>query len=110
MYLRLTVCSIFIKFYAKKTLKEAIMSGFLCRRFQIALTLFVVVFFFNENICADDKLIRAWGHQSGTSSPDVSRTIVGDNEGNSYITGYTQGKIGDKTFGGFDVIVIKYDI
>ena len=84
------------------------MFRFIYLRRQIIL-LYAIFLFLDAAGRADDKLTQVWGRQLGTSNKETSRSIVGDDEGNSYIAGYTMGKIGDEAFGGNDVIVIKYD-
>ena len=50
-----------------------------------------------------------WSRQIGTSSPDVSNSVVVDASGNAYISGYTGGSLGGPNAGYADAFLTKYD-
>jgi hypothetical protein len=49
-----------------------------------------------------------WTKQLGTAEGDVSEDIATDSNGNVYLTGYTDGKLGDQQYGFTDAWVAKY--
>jgi hypothetical protein len=55
----------------------------------------------------DGKLL--WSKQIGTDSTDIAKGICTDNYGFIYITGMTGGKLGSRSFGKTDGILIKLD-
>lgn len=50
---------------------------------------------------------KAFTVQTGTDSVDVAKGICIDKAGNVYITGYTSGKLGSKSFGKSDCFILK---
>lgn len=50
-----------------------------------------------------------WSRQVGTVSQDQGYGIAVDQAGNAYLTGNTQGLVGDTAFGNDDAILVKYD-
>ena len=52
---------------------------------------------------------QLWSRQIGTSADDVSFAVSADDQGNTYVTGFTQGVLyGDSSAGGLDVFLIKF--
>jgi hypothetical protein len=49
-----------------------------------------------------------WTRQLGTSDADSSAKVAVDSSNNIYLTGYTNGKLGDKQYGGPDIWLAKY--
>ena len=54
--------------------------------------------------------VTNWKRSIGTPQADVANGVAADKSGNVYLTGYTQGKLGDSQSGGKDVFVAKYDM
>jgi len=53
---------------------------------------------------------KQWTQQFGTSLNDVAGIITSDNNGNLYVTGYTEGSLDNNSHAGSnDVFLIKYD-
>ena len=50
-----------------------------------------------------------WIRQLGTETDDYAWSVALDGLGNSYITGQTQGNLGDLNFGLRDAFLAKYD-
>ena len=50
-----------------------------------------------------------WTRQLGTEAWDMALDVATDDSGNSYITGYTTGSLGEPNVGSEDVFVAKYD-
>jgi hypothetical protein len=50
-----------------------------------------------------------WSRQFGTDSTDVAKGIWTDKDGNVYLAGYTNGKLGQAAFGKTDCFIIKLD-
>ena len=50
-----------------------------------------------------------WNRQIGTSSADSSEGVATDSDGNVYLSGSTQGTLGEANLGGNDAWVAKYD-
>ncbi len=50
-----------------------------------------------------------WSKQLGTSREDNAHSVVSDSFGNVYISGTTEGSLGDTNVGGTDAWVAKYD-
>jgi hypothetical protein len=50
-----------------------------------------------------------WTRQFGTEGSDVARSVFSDNRGYIYITGNTDGKLGQAAFGKADCFIIKVD-
>jgi Beta-propeller repeat/Calx-beta domain len=57
----------------------------------------------------DSKGEQSWIKQFGSSGSDYSEGIATDNNGNIYLTGYTNGDLAEKNAGMDDVWVAKYD-
>ena len=51
-----------------------------------------------------------WKRLLGTEEADNLTTVVTDELGNVYLSGMTEGKLGDSQFGGKDVYLVKYDV
>jgi hypothetical protein len=56
---------------------------------------------------SDGKML--WTKQFGTEGSDVARGVFSDNRGNIYITGNTEGKLGQATYGKADCFIMKID-
>ncbi len=53
---------------------------------------------------------KFWTKQIGTNAVDVGNAITADNQGNIYITGYTEGVLdGNISLGGMDFFVMSYN-
>ena len=50
-----------------------------------------------------------WVKQFGTDSTDVARGVYADNKGFVYLTGMTNGKLGQKNYGKADCFIMKLD-
>jgi hypothetical protein len=50
-----------------------------------------------------------WTRQLGTGMQDKGQRVSADRFGNVYISGYTEGRLGNQSFGGFDAFLSKYD-
>jgi hypothetical protein len=50
-----------------------------------------------------------WSKQFGTSGSDVAKGIYADNKGNIYVTGFTEGKLGQNSYGKTDCFIMKLD-
>ncbi len=53
---------------------------------------------------------EVWTQQTGTSGDDFSFSVAVDAAGNAYITGYTNGVLGDSNAGGWDAFLVKYEV
>ncbi|MGL5194874.1 MAG: SBBP repeat-containing protein, partial [Chroococcales cyanobacterium] len=51
-----------------------------------------------------------WKRLIGTPEADTATKVVADSLGNVYLTGTTQGKIGDAQYGGDDIFLAKYNL
>ena len=52
---------------------------------------------------------QLWSRQIGTSADDVSFVVSADDQGNTYVTGFTQGVLyGDSSAGGLDAFLIRF--
>jgi hypothetical protein len=52
---------------------------------------------------------KAWVRPISTSYGDLTFGISADGQGNAYVSGHTQGSLGDTNVGGYDAYVSKYD-
>ena len=79
--------------------------------YKITLTMLILIFilFSIKNSYSNDELELVWGHQFGSSNSDVARDVVGDDTGNIYIVGETEGTLGNAKYGKRDVYVAKFD-
>ncbi len=50
-----------------------------------------------------------WSHSFGTSGLDQVNSIATDANGNIYVVGVTEGKLGDTQFGSWDPFLLKFD-
>ncbi|MCT7991018.1 SBBP repeat-containing protein [Laspinema olomoucense] len=50
-----------------------------------------------------------WKRLLGTTNADSGSTVVADSLGNVYLTGTTEGKLGDTQFGANDIFIAKYN-
>ena len=50
-----------------------------------------------------------WSKQFGTAGSDVAKGIYSDNAGNIYVTGFTEGKLGQSSSGKNDCFIMKLD-
>jgi hypothetical protein len=53
--------------------------------------------------------IKEWTKQIGTAFDDIAYGISIDTSGNAYITGSTDGTLGDSNYGEYDIFVTKYN-
>ncbi len=51
-----------------------------------------------------------WTQQTGTSGDEYSYSVAVDALGNAYITGQTNGVLGDSSAGGWDAFLVKYEV
>ena len=52
---------------------------------------------------------HVWIRQIGSTADDVSFAVTTDSQGNTYVTGFTQGILyGESNAGGLDVFLIKF--
>jgi hypothetical protein len=56
----------------------------------------------------DSSGTQLWVKQLGTPDDDYSYGVATDSNGNVYLTGETDGKLGDKEYGYYDAWVAKY--
>ncbi len=69
----------------------------------------ILVLVFTSHAVAEVAYPVAWTAQIGTASDDVSRSVAVDASGNSYISGYTEGVLGDSSAGNYDAFLTKFD-
>jgi hypothetical protein len=56
----------------------------------------------------DSNGTELWTKQLGTTDDDISRGVAIDSRGNIYLTGLTNGKLGDQQYGDDDAWLVKY--
>jgi FOG: WD40-like repeat len=52
---------------------------------------------------------RQWKRQFGTSGDDIGSDVQTDEDGNVYVTGYTNGSLAGANLGDYDIWLVKYD-
>ena len=75
----------------------------------VVLSCAVVLVLANAARAAESPYSVAWIQQLGTSSSDESRSVAVDGAGNVFISGRTDGIMGEANFGGVDAFLTKYD-
>jgi Beta-propeller repeat len=72
-------------------------------------TVLIIAMAFHGSLAFSQVPQLVWGRQLGTTAADFADRVAADADGNSWFAGYTSGTLGSQAFGGYDVVVGKFD-